>query len=636
MASQPPVKSETHVTSAAVNSSDDELPHDFRGPTGQQGKFPIYGLGALFGVLVAASTALAVLICSNNRSQTHWPKRVQPSVILAGINSFANIMLAVGIAQGVAIAWWRRAQRGATIAELHRDWRFSSNIWSVMTGIKSFNVIALSALATKLTIVDNILLQRATSTYVTQDPVTSIHTYGIAAQTFPFTGSVVATGSVVDDSNSVMINDQFNQIVNAWETDHGFFQALTTSFQGCENAVCSSSILAAGFEISCTSNTITHFDQAAPAVEAYNTAAASGNLSNSAPWTNLPLFNGTFTMQWPNGNKDYSRIVFNMTRLQSLGGTSTTSCPSNKTVTSCELRPAVVEYPVTIMNYSNPHIANGVSLGADLKAQNTDQALQTQAYDASNKQSAGFKVHGYIETEEQQFYMGDTTLGGIQAALSQYLGSLATITYTGPENGSKEGTWSLSQQGTLAQTYMYGLPTPGTCDCSFYDPLDYIIGQINQLTFLTSLNQTSFPPNWQPNKTNSTTITVLNGMKETAYIQPLTTLQIADAIHYQTHWLFMALAVASMVICALCVLPSFYGYWEVRREATLGPLEVADAFGAPVLEHQGNYGKTKDLLEDVGKKRVQYGVVSSPPNSPTLNRASQRWSMMEVNNNNVR
>ncbi|KAG2162121.1 hypothetical protein JADG_001860 [Aureobasidium aubasidani] len=67
-------------------------------------------------------------------------------------------------------------------------------------------------------------------------------------------------------------------------------------------------------------------------------------------------------------------------------------------------------------------------------------------------------------------------------------------------------------------------------------------------------------------------------------------------------------ALASMLVCVLCVLPSYYGYWQLGRDVTLGPFEIANAFRAPVLDHPAvaNAG-VKDLIREVGKREVKYG-----------------------------
>lgn len=78
-----------------------------------------------------------------------WPKQIRPSVILSLLNNLANLAFGLAIANGVAIAWWRKALKGSTIEQLHKSWNFSSSIKSVALAGRGFNGIALAALMAK-------------------------------------------------------------------------------------------------------------------------------------------------------------------------------------------------------------------------------------------------------------------------------------------------------------------------------------------------------------------------------------------------------------------------------------------------------------------------------------------------------
>lgn len=38
-----------------------------------------------------------------------------------------------------------------------------------------------------------------------------------------------------------------------------------------------------------------------------------------------------------------------------------------------------------------------------------------------------------------------------------------------------------------------------------------------------------------------------------------------------------------MLTCALIVLPLYYGFWQLGRNVSLSPVEIAHTFGAPIL-----------------------------------------------------
>jgi hypothetical protein len=69
-------------------------------------------------------------------------------------------------------------------------------------------------------------------------------------------------------------------------------------------------------------------------------------------------------------------------------------------------------------------------------------------------------------------------------------------------------------------------------------------------------------------------------------------------------------ALATMVFCILCVLPSYWGFWQLGRKVTLGPIEIASALGAPVLQQpHTRAGDVDILLKEVGGRQVRYGEV---------------------------
>jgi hypothetical protein len=84
------------------------------------------------------------------------------------------------LGNGVAIAWWRKMLKGsATIKDLHRSWSFSTSIKNIAFAGRYFNLIALAALTTKLTIIDSTLMQKVFSTYVGTDrPVNVTNVFG--------------------------------------------------------------------------------------------------------------------------------------------------------------------------------------------------------------------------------------------------------------------------------------------------------------------------------------------------------------------------------------------------------------------------------------------------------------------------
>lgn len=81
-------------------------------------------LSGLLGLALAAASLIAslgVLVGSDGENVNSWT--APPSTYLATFTAIANLSVRYAATQGVIIAWWRRAEKGSTIAKLQSDWR---------------------------------------------------------------------------------------------------------------------------------------------------------------------------------------------------------------------------------------------------------------------------------------------------------------------------------------------------------------------------------------------------------------------------------------------------------------------------------------------------------------------------------
>lgn len=145
---------------------------------------------------------------------------------------------------------------------------------------------------------------------------------------------------------------------------------------------------------------------------------------------------------------------------------------------------------------------------------------------------------------------------------------------------------------------MSGWQTTDNCALDVIDPMHYIIKQINSLMLRASLHVAMDPSD------NSKPI-------PGALQENIAASQAIGTVQYQSHDSFMWAAIALMLTCALCVLPSYWRFWEPGRKVTLGPIEISSAFQAPVLTHPGlaSGGEVDILLKEVGNRKIRYGEV---------------------------
>lgn len=570
--------------------------------TGLKARFPWTGAIALFTILLCANSSLTVLLVSDGRRQLHWAEKIGPSVLLSAFNGIANICFGVAIANGVAITWWRKALRGATIKELHRSWQFSSSIKDVVLYGKYFNFIALAALAAKLTIIDGILLQKAAGTTFSDDPVKTIKSVMFVNNTMPFTANIDKYGVIGD------YIDWFGTEVDTWTRNAGIF---SNDYVDC-NGTCVLTVDGTGFGFDCQTEEIAIDYGLAVSQEASELASVNDTSTLNITATR-DLFGVSFETLYGASGQDgnYSRIVMNITFTNTTTNENNyASCPGTLTRHSCILRPATIRYPVTIEDSSqtsakttiaNMYLGyNTTSYGGQLYYTNdggqtyyTESAgfTDTIPYERSTQQLQNYSIVAYKDVLEEDPTLAtgsSTRIGGIYSVLDQYLSGMSTLAY------NEDNNFVLYQMGLANNPLFknaYNASSP-SCGYLYNDPLDHIIQRINLLMFTLSVDP--FFNGWENNSPYNTT--------------EVPGKQYGQSIHYKTNKPFMYGALASILVCVLCVLPSYWGYWQLGRDVTLGPFEIANAFRAPILDHPSvaNAG-VKVLIREVGQREVKYG-----------------------------
>lgn len=66
-----------------------------------------------------------------------------------------------------------------------------------------------------------------------------------------------------------------------------------------------------------------------------------------------------------------------------------------------------------------------------------------------------------------------------------------------------------------------------------------------------------------------------------------------------------------MLLATLAMMPLFHGWWNLGREVSLSPVEIAMAFKAPHTDGGDANADVSTLLKQIGKRRAQYGVIAT-------------------------
>ncbi len=130
---------------------------------------------------------------------------------------------------------------------------------------------------------------------------------------------------------------------------------------------------------------------------------------------------------------------------------------------------------------------------------------------------------------------------------------------------------------------------PTNCTAAWTDPMDDMISQMRDLVFRTALDAGAYfnmnPDNEQTVSYNSTTPTTV----------------------YRTNFTYTWTAAVISLLGTLSVIPLFWGWWELGRPMTFGPLEIANAFEAPLFNDMGSNSKESQSMRKLSRRKVMYG-----------------------------
>jgi hypothetical protein len=586
-------KKAPNVESAEVSddSSDDGI--DWKPGFRQQ--FPWIGFSGFVIIIIATSMAVAVLGASNNERVKDWPFTrfpIQPNVLINIANQFQNLGLITFISQGLAIAWWRKAMQGSSLSTLHRNHAYSYSFYSIITSGKHFNIVALAALMTKFAVIDSTLFQKATKTIVTQQVnYKNVTMTGWLETNWPLkSGGVPGEGGTiktVDAAWAGVITAYNGKIANG--KVHDLLNNKASFFDCPFRQECSGSFRALGFAFDCNSTN-----------EDVNYGRQRQTQFGGVD-TSYPLWDVGFNSSWATDTKPYASIDMSMLYVDSHAGADSNDCPGTLTRRTCEIRPAIVEYPVTVMVPSEEEL-RGKNIVTHIKFFN-DNMTHPIGTNITERQIDQLRFVEYVDLKEE---LGDvSTIGALTYVMNNLYSSSAYLNYG--------DDWNIKLEGGQAQTTFFADNDTETFSRCWYDidrpglddPAIELLRKINTLSFVAALYLKGQP-------TTNSTDRAAEGMASQTALSSVTGI----VEEYTTDFNYVAGALVATFVTLLLVLPVYWGFWQLGRKVTLGPLEIANAFNAPIIKPEnvkGQHGDFEEVLQEVGKRRVRYGQLKDAP-----------------------
>ncbi|KAL1593312.1 hypothetical protein SLS60_010920 [Paraconiothyrium brasiliense] len=586
------------ITYQYVEEEKEDLDHGIDWQPGWRNQWPWVGFSGFMTIIIATAMAVAILGISNHKRVKDWPFEkypVQPNVLLNIANQIQNLGLITMVAQGLAIAWWRKALRGSSLHSLHQNHAYSYSFYAIITSGRKFNIVALAALMTKFAVVDSTLFQKATKTVITQQTeyMNSSVTAWIATEWPQNSGGIPSKNDTanpiktVDAAWASVIDAYTGKIANGKVHD---LLGPNASFFNCPyRQECSGFIKGVGFAFHCNTTKedidygLQHLSQ-------------QGGVESS-----YPVWDISFNTSWATTEKPYASVLLNMLYADTHRGEQAGSCPGFVTRRSCEIRPAMVEYPLTVMTPSEEEL-RGKNIVTHIKFYNQTGNADFGT-ELDGEQIDQLKVLEYRDLDERPGEV--STVGALTYVLNNLYSSSAKLVF-GEE-------WDIKVEGSQAQSIFFADSDDDDANRCYYDidkdgrddPAIALLRKINTLSFVAGLYLNGAPTTdvskrKAANMPSQTVLTSVTGIVE----------------EYNTNFSYVAGALVATFATVILVLPVYWGFWQLGRKVTLGPLEITHAFGAPIIapdRYKNTHGDFDHILKEVGDRRVQYGQLRGMP-----------------------
>ncbi|RSL47298.1 hypothetical protein CEP54_013477 [Fusarium duplospermum] len=170
-------------------------------------------------------------------------------------------------------------------------------------------------------------------------------------------------------------------------------------------------------------------------------------------------------------------------------------------------------------------------------------------------------------------------LGGFSTIVDALYGSSAWMSFTGATG------YDVKSDGLPATQYMTMNDTVPGCKDTWENPMGDLIELTRDLGFRASLQYAQF------NKTDKQNVEYKSGTTTLVYVTD-----------YEKMWI----AVGASLVGIFAVLPIFWGWWELGRDVSLNPLEIANAFGT--------FGQDSRVMEHVDPNQNVNGIVKAVDN----------------------
>ncbi|ERF74873.1 hypothetical protein EPUS_03257 [Endocarpon pusillum Z07020] len=261
-------------------------------------------------------------------------------------------------------------------------------------------------------------------------------------------------------------------------------------------------------------------------------------------------------------------------------------CESDVSVTSCSLQQAIVEYDVVLQD--------GIVSLQHAHWQNDTVLYNTPPWD---------------EPESLNYYgitpWWSSSMNWVNFFMLQFNEELDRY------GDGELGPASMNPIFRLAQQFINDDAVNSlnsiNCNTTFDDPSQYVVDRIREIAFRTSVAAATVTNNTILFGNDSLITSGLPLIRNWTQTVSYTGRSTQTVYSVSTAYLISAVVVSLLGVVAIA--PLYWGWWELGRDVSFNPLEVAKAFHAEILiDADWNMSK-EGLVKMVGEREVSYRVV---------------------------
>ncbi|KFA60442.1 hypothetical protein S40285_08272 [Stachybotrys chlorohalonatus IBT 40285] len=528
-------------------------------------RLPVGELLAIACVAALSGSSVAILRASDGVPVNDWD--VSPAVYLSILTTAIGVLLRFAFRRGATIAWWNQALDKSTLTDLHDTFNDRESLLSALRrDPRKWTFVRFASIFVTLIMANGPLLQQASYVDLTEE-------LSYPQATLPIRSQPLANLTTIPTAATSIYQTEFTDIINQYYNRN----PITLEPGICEG-ICNTTVVVGGFDRRCLTRRVdtTTMNLTEGATMFYiNPAISSMNESHSLSID--VYYRSTSADIDEDGLNEIARLGGDASRVNSL------------TWHSCNLTHAYRALNITIQNTT-------------LELDPTMNPLDNHTVEILSRSDLEWNgPYGF----------------GVML-IDNFVSSVAWVI-------SREGddsTGAPEFTGQTARTYIDRGILSNSSDSAFdrsiltwRDPMPDILRAVDDLSLRYAAVRIPGTPRraleyleWVDDnpETQAYIDSVSRGQNQTVQLTQMVQVAVY-AFRPLTLWLSVAFTMAAVV----GVGATMRGFWHLGRRVSLSPIEVGKAFRAPLFAGVGSNMPARDIVEQAGDFRVQYGVLSS-------------------------